>query len=393
MTPKIRHMWECPRPDPHRKGAGFPVLENARHSLIFAGEREAGAYNHHSQLTWHGGQFHAIWSNHPHGEDGPGQRVRCATSTSGEDWTSARILFPAPDTIRPSEEMGLALTAFCWVNIGDRLFAVVGCHANIGFCDFDRTSFSAVRDADHPCRARKGYSPLTREILPDGDAGPVFAIWEDVPQDIDFGVLSPGNPDIAAEVRGLRAVLTSPLGMCAWDFRGDLSFPEAADGHRLCEPTVHRAPDGRYVMLLRDTAYSHRMYVSFSETGEDWSAGVPTDIPDSPSLSDTVMLDDGKVLLVGNQMAPAFDNPDEIKHYARDPLTVAVSPDGYTFTRVYALRCGQQQYRVPQSEIHGRGGGAQYPCAITHEDNLYVQYSMGKEDICVSWVPLGDILD
>lgn len=393
MSPTIRHMWNCPMPDPDRKGAGFPVPENAEHVLIFAGTRVEGAYNHHSQLTRHEGRFHAMWSNHPHGEDGPGQRIRCATSTNARNWTAAEILFPSPEPIKPSEEMGLALTAFGWVTLDERLFAVAGCHANIGFCDFDRTSLSSVRDAEHPSRARQGCSPLAREILPDGGTGPIFAVWEEVPDEIDLEVLPCDAPEVAEEVAGLREVLTSPVDMPAWDFRGKLEFPHAEDGHRLCEPTVYRASDGRYVMLLRDTAYSHRMYASLSEDGNNWPAGVPTDIPDSPSLTDSVMLEEGTVLLVGNQMAPQFDNPHEIRHYGRDPLTVAVSPDGYRFGKVYALRCGPHEYRVPQSEIHGRGGGAQYPSAMVHEGTLYVQYSMGKEDIGLSWVPLSEILD
>ncbi len=52
MEQAIRHMWAGGRPDPDTIAAGFPVLPEATHSLVFAGERTAGAYNHHSQLTW-----------------------------------------------------------------------------------------------------------------------------------------------------------------------------------------------------------------------------------------------------------------------------------------------------------------------------------------------------
>jgi len=134
------------------------------------------------------------------------------------------------------------------------------------------------------------------------------------------------------------------------------------------------------------------MYMStLDQTTGKWLPAHPTDIPDSPSLSCAAQLEDGTVLLVGNQMAPAFDNGDECGHYSRDPLTVSVSRDGKLFTRCYALRCGVQHYRIPQTEVIGRGGGGQYPSALVHEGKLYALYSMGKEDIWVSSVNLRDL--
>jgi hypothetical protein len=85
------------------------------------------------------------------------------------------------------------------------------------------------------------------------------------------------------------------------------------------------------------------------------------------------------------------DNPGKPDHYGRDPLMVSVSPDGYLFARAYALRCGQQEWRIPRSEVRGRGGGGQYPSALVHGKHLYVLYSMGKEDVWTSRVPLADL--
>jgi hypothetical protein len=383
-------MWACGRPQADQPGAGFPILEHARHVLIFAPDREAGAYNHHSQLMHHRDRFHAMWSNHRYGEDGPGQRVLYAASRDGSAWTDPAPIFPAPREMIDSESMGVALTAFRWAVADDRLFAVAGCHDNIGFCDFDRTDFSPVRDREHPARARKGYSHLVREIRGDGEAGPIFALWPDLNETIEYDVLPCDAPGIAEDAGRLRRAIGSALGMPAWDFRGGLGFPRAFDGHRLCEPTVYRAKDGRILMLLRDLAYSHRMYVSTLREDGTWTPAEPTDIPDSPSLSCNVGLEDGTVLLIGNQMAPAFDNPDQ-NHYSRDPLMVSVSPDGTIFERAYALRGGVQQYRVSQELVRGRGGGAQYPSAIVHEGTLHVLYSMGKEDIAISSVALADL--
>ena len=205
-----------------------------------------------------------------------------------------------------------------------------------------------------------------------------------------FPYYAPGTMRLTADAKALGAMLASPLGMPPWDFRGTLAFPKSVDGHRLAEPTVYRAADGKYVMLLRDSHYSHRMYATVSPDGRSWDPAVPTDIPDSPSLTTNVMLDDGTVLLVGNQMAPTFDNPEEIPHYERDPLMVSVSPDGYRFERAFALRCGLRPWRVSPYEVIGRGGG-QYPSAIVHDSTLYVLYTMGKEDVWLSSVLLSAV--
>ena len=381
----VRHMWNCGRPDPGKPGAGFTVLNEAEHQLIYAGERKAGAYNHHSQLAVHGGGFYAMWSNHPHGEDGPGQRVMFSSSEDGANWTQATELFPPPQEVRPSEETGLVLTALRWVAVDGKLYAVALCHENIGFENPERTERVARRDADHPFRARRGFSSLCREVAPGGRGpGPVFPLGEDLPA-ADRLAFTLESWD-EASVQRKAAAVNEALERSSQCPGGRI--PPAADTCRLCEPTSYRTADGKRVMLLRDDNYSHRMYAAISPDGRHWNTAMPTDIPDSPSEPHNAVMDDGTVCLVGNFMAPEFDNADKVHHYGRDPLMVAISRDGYLFERAYALRCGQQQWRVPRDEVLGRGGGGQYPSALIHGDSLYVLYSMGKEDIWISSVPL-----
>jgi hypothetical protein len=379
-------MWDLPMPRPKEPGAGFPVLERAVHTTIWAPTRAQGAYNHHPRLALRDSRFHAIFSNHPHGEDGPGQRVLYATSPDGLEWTTPVELIPPPDEIRLNELQGLVCTAFDWRWSGDRLFALIGLNRNIGFTDPNGTAVVAERDTVYYQRARKGYTCLTREVLADGSFGPIMHFGGELPEDMRFD--STRLPDdLASQLQ------STPCRVPPWDFEGWLGFPAAVDGRRLCEPTVYRTRAGAWRMVLRDKVYSHRMFLSeFDETSQTWPPARPTDIPDSPSLTDAVELPDGTVLLIGNQTAAAFDNPDQVGHYPRDPLTVSVSSDGgYHFARVYALRCGVQAYRTPQSVVKGRGGGGQYPSALVHDGRLYVIYSMGKEDIAISQVALADI--
>jgi len=375
-------------PRPGVTGAGYPILKQAEHARVFHATRETGGYNHHPQIGRHGGRFHAIWSNHPHGEDGPGQRILYSNSPDGNAWSPWQELIPPPAPVAPSEEMGLSCSAFRFIALEGVFFAVVGLHRKVGFTDFDRRLPPVpMRDELHPSHAREGYASLALSISPDGSLGPIFATGAKMPEDLAFELA-----DDPTDER-LQRALRHPAHWPAWDFEGVLPLPCAAeDGHRLCEPTVYQDDRGQWTMLLRDTRFSHRMYVSrLDQAAALWLPAEPTDIPDSPSLSCNVQLKDGTVLLVGNQMAPAFDNWDECKHYSRDPLTVSVSRDGRFFTRCYALRCGVQQFRIPQAEVIGRGGGGQYPSALAHDGRLYVLYSMGKEDVWVSSFALRDI--
>ena len=376
------HMWHCPMPQPNQAGAGFPILNSARHVTIYTATRETGAYSHHPHLIWHSGRFHASWSNHPHGEDGPGQRVLYSWSEDAESWSPFQELFPPPGPVKPSEETGMALAAGPWRVLDGRLCATAGCYENAGFKDIDGKSIMQKRDREHPFRLRKRHGRIAREVRTDGSFGPFFRAGRTALEGLAYPVHGSDDPavrDIAVPLRRLPR---------PWPGR----MPRAIEGHPLCEPTFYRAADGKWVMLARDDTYSHRLYVSvYDDAAKTWPAAQPTDIPDSPSKTCRVRLDDGTILLIGNQMAPAFDNWHERRHYGRDPLTVAVSKNGYRFTQVFALRCGQQQWRVPRREILGRGGGGQYPDAIVREGVLHVIYSMGKEDIAVSSVSLSDL--
>ena len=382
----IVHMWECPRPDPTKPGAGYPILEGATHTKIYHATPESGGYSHHAKLAVHNGIFYAMWSNHPKGEDSPGQFVRFSVSRDGKTWSAPQRLFPPYGEIKGFNQVGTHGGAAGWVVVEGRLYGLMGLTDCVGFANSDRSSVQDHEDADHRFMVREGLGGVARAVDASGDdiaLGPILLM----PGGKGLLATEPLTKEIAPPSAAAQA--TAEALHHAVAARHPAGERTAVDTLRPCEPVYYRAKDGKYVCLLRDDEYSHRMYVSVSDDGKMWPAAQPTDIPDSPSLSDAVVLDDGTVLLIGNQMAPKFDNPGEIKHYGRDPLMVSVSTDGYRFTRAYALRTGRQQFRVPN--VGGRGGGGQYPSGLVHKERLYVLYSMGKEDVWISSVALRDL--
>ena len=389
-TPVV-HMWNSPMPDTSRPAMGFPVPEDVSTATVYRATAETGIYSHHPQITYHDSAFHAMWSNHFDGEDGPGQRVIYSRTSDPAEWGGFLELFPAPDLVRTSDTSGIGHTALTWLHHDGRLFAVAGLHENLGFKHPERGGLSPVRTRDFPWRVRRGAGLMAREVLEDGTFGPIFALGDSTPaQDrIAYEFIPYMDESNAELVTALQRTLYDPVNRPAWDFDSKMNFPQGVDSDRLYEPTCYRARDSRLVVLQRDESKSHRMYVSISDDGgATWPDAQPTDIPDTPSLTTSVRAEDGSIILVGNQAAAEFDPGNLHHHYKRDPLVVSTSRDGYLFGNAFALRADGGE-----SRLHGRSAapGFQYPDAIVHNDTLYVIYSVAKEDVQISWIPLAGI--
>ena len=143
-------------------------------------------------------------------------------------------------------------------------------------------------------------------------------------------------------------------------------------------------------MLLRDDCYSYRKWIAFSDDGRTWTKPRLTDMGDACSLSCAVTLDDGTILLVTNPRGKGIVDP-KLGWRDRDPLTISVSRDGLHFSATHTVREGCHKYKVKPGP-RARGGSAQYPSAIVHEGFCYVMYSIGKEDIAVTRIPLAPLL-
>lgn len=384
-------MWAAPMPKPEKLGAGYPEIDGVRHVLIFAATEDTGGYNHHAQIIEHNGTFCALWSNNRYFEDAPGQRVLYSTSEDGLEWTSFAEAFPSPGPFLKKEEVGMLLTTLGWAQVDGKLYAMAKLTAMDGFRNPDGTLFSEKKDRSRNIIYDKRiyYGVLARELKEDGTWGSIFVVQGKAPasDEIDFPIVS---RDECISGDAFKALLNASK---EYTYPWGNKLPKNSTPSLLCEPSTYRLDEDTLVTLFRDQRYSHRLFVSSSEDGgETWSAAYPTNIPDSPSYTKALRLDDGTVVMVGNQNAEEknFDQP-KPAHMKRDPLVLSVSKDGgLSFGKAYALRAGRHSFRVPG--VGGRGyTGGQYPSLMQVKDKLFVIYSMGKEDICVSIVPLDAI--
>jgi len=373
--------WAVPWPDPARPVQGYPILQEARHYLVYRATPQTGLYSHHAQIARHAGMFFVTWSSHRDGEDGPGQRILLASSRDGARWSAPRECFPSFGPVRAPGDGGRVLTANGLLTVDGVLYAIAEVDDKPGAI-WPKDSSELPKEPTH---GRIGWGRVARALDPSGKLGPIFWLVDEPPEPAEGAARYPSaqDPRFRRLARSLNQLLADPLHMPAWDFFRHTAWTTGADGHLLCEPTVYQRPDGVLVKLSRDRNRkdrSYRLYAALSrDGGKTWGAAVRTDIPDSPSKSTAGQLPDGRIYLIGNQVARGP------QWHGRDPLVLSLSRDGKTFDWAAAIRHGAPEVRFPGK---AKTPGFQYPSAIVAGNALWVVYSIGKEDVAVTSIPL-----
>jgi len=377
--------WKIKQPEPGQPRQGYSLLPGVESTVLYRGVPATGVYSHHAQIAFLDGTFYASWSNHRWGEDGPGQRLFCSTSHDGLHWRKAFKCYPSLGKMQNPDTAGRLLTADALVPVDGKMYVIAEVN--------DRTPRGAknypvpaadARYGKKTFSGRLGFGRLARSMSPKGKLGPIFWLVNDPPDPIDGKPQYPTQEDhhFSKTAAAIHQWWQDPVHLPAWDFRFGTASAVAVDGHHMCEPNVYRRPDGVYVKLARDcTATRHEpahMYASTSSDGKTWTTPVPTNVPDSPSKATSGSLPDGRVFLIGNQVS-------DPTHHRRDPLVLSLSPDGKNFVWAAAIRAGAPPVNYP-----GRAKipGFQYPVAIVARNAIWVIYSIGKEDVAVSRIPL-----
>jgi len=361
---------------PHENLSRFVHIDGLRSNVVYRATEQTGYYNHHPHLTRYKEKFFAAWSNHQADEDVGGQRVLLSESRNGERWSAPVLLFPP---LQAEDGKGLVLTANGWLELDGTLFAIADLHEDIGWSNADGLVVSRIRSSSYHRPARKALGRLARQVNPDGTiSAPFWVLRLDNARAVCKTCQL--QPTLAAKV---EVALRHPLNRRAWDFAEankhgywiDRYPVKAADGHRLVEPTTYRGSRHLLVRLLRDLDDSNFVYASVSsDGGKNWSAPRRTTIPDSPSRSFAGNLPDGEVFLIGNPVKGI-----------RDPLAIRLSRNGVIFGKAMLVRRDS-----PPMRRTGRykAAGFQYPSAVVAKNILWILYSVNKEDIEISQVPL-----
>ncbi|MGD1020154.1 MAG: hypothetical protein ABSA12_12650 [Verrucomicrobiia bacterium] len=313
-------------------------------------------YNHHVDMAAWKGRLYVAWSSGQKDEDVWPWRDVYSTSTDGVTWSSPAELFP--------QGMSNPLRMHFFLAPNGRLLAISGL----------RRDESTLTDKNRD-------TLVVREILPDHSLGPCYALLTPTP------VTSP-DPYTNSADKGFIAACDALLA--------NRPFLEQQDYGALLGPRRMKWHDsGDTNMTLKAMSLFHRKdgalvgickygWVTVStDDGATWS---------QPVIPPSLITGTGKVWgqhTADGRYALVY-NPDKKNRY---PLVMVTSDDGVTFgnMRVVHGELPLQRYVGEHKNV-----GPQYVRGISEWSNdgtwndkaLWVVYSVNKEDVWVSRIPL-----
>lgn len=335
-------------------------------------------YNHAPMLAYWNGRFYLEYLSDPVGEHTPPGQTLLTWSPDGRTWQRPQVVFPpyvVPMGVYP-DDLPYKLAPGTYAVMHQRMGFYVAPNGRLlvlgfyGVCPHFRTSPQDGR----------GIGRVVREVYADNSFGPIHFIrynrhagWNESNTSFPFYRASSD----AAFVDACEALLADKLITLQWweEDRGEDGFFATRGREAFC---FYHAADGKVVGLWKWSMAALSM-----DEGQSWS-----EIRRVPSL---VMsgakvwgqrTTDGRYALVYNPSTHG---------YHRWPLAVVTGDDGYTFDDMLLV-----QGEVPPRRFrgHAKDYGPQYVRGIIEgngvppDGGLWVTYSMNKEDIWVSRVPV-----
>ncbi|HOU09979.1 MAG TPA: exo-alpha-sialidase [Clostridiales bacterium] len=398
-------------PDLSKADLGIPRLADQKITELYTGEPlpEKGAFSMHPHITYFKGTLFAHWSVHLADEDSPGQYVRYAFSKDlGQTWSGTKPLFPPMETPLRNPDIkdgdgnpcrghrshdrcgsGLQNDTESWANDLCGHCHLMLCSNGFALAGGRLWALAdAAKGVNWP-----GIGRLARELKEDGSSGALM--WLNQPHEkledifsvaLNKELYSDSGYDsgIAEEIieylkdpRHMTQWDMLPQGWPQWDGKTSrdwwLEYADRHGGDGCGEPTrAYTAKDGTMVRLWRSKSGVQNAHFSV-DGGRSWSEVIPTQYPDTGARTSAGNLPDGRAYIIGN---PGF---------RRFQLCLSVSEDGYLFDRNFIVAC---EPRVMKYQGRAKGRGFHYPDSCVAGEFLFVIYSLNKEDILVSKIPL-----
>ncbi|MBN2182393.1 MAG: hypothetical protein JW715_10805 [Sedimentisphaerales bacterium] len=326
-------------------------------------------YSHAPMLAYVNGRFYCQYLTNPTGEHIPPGVTMLSRSKDGKNWTRPQILFPIYFTANED-----ATIVFKFM------------HQRMGFYVAPNGRFLTM--AYYGANDGHGVGRVVREIYKDDSIGPIYFIrvndnWEG---EVKYPLYNT-SPD-KGFVEACDAFLSDKIRRMQW-WEEDYLAKDAEEFYRVPlrsdrrrqEPgkafCFYTRPDGAVVGFFKD-----RLVTITKDQGQTWTPLVPCNtLTYSGAKIWAQKLDNGQYALVYNPTATA----------ARHPLCVATGDDGVLFDHLVNVHS-----EVPVKKYWGREKrpGPQYVRGIIEGngnppgDDLWVVYSVSKEDIWISRIPI-----
>ena len=327
---------------------------------VFTAADDTDHYANGVVLTAYRQQLYCMWQSSPKDEDSPDTRVVYSVSADGgQSWSR-----PMPLAVPTADYY---CTSGGWMVRGDTLTAFIDVWQKGLQPRGGRTYFITSTDG-------LTWSPMQPVTMADGS--PMQGVLEQDPLTLPCGRIV-GAAHFMPGLHVSPVYTDDPTGHSGWH-RCDFVSTDLGKSSREIEPSQYVRPDGTIVMLFRDQSSSFRKLAAYStDQGETWTAPVTTDYLDGRTKQCAGNLPDGTAFMVS---CPSGSKD-------RWPLVLQLSSDGIDFGRTIVLHTKEE---LPPRRYEGKYKtlGYNYPKALFHNGNLYIGYSVNKEDVVVTVVNL-----
>ncbi|MBB6003767.1 exo-alpha-sialidase [Arcicella rosea] len=331
-------------------------------------------YNHAPMLAYWNNTFYLQYLSDPVGEHIPPGQTLLLTSKDGYHWSNPTVIFPPykiPDGWKKEGYQGIAKD----------LYAVM--HQRMGFFVSKKKRlltlayYGIAMDAKDDPNDGKGIGRVVREIYADGKYGEIYFIrnnssWDKSKSMYPFYNTSKDKGFIEA----CDELLATPLMMQQWVEEADRNDPLIPLKREAKAFSYYHLPDNRVVGL-----WKHALTSISNDEGKTWQYN-PLRAPGFVNSNAKIWgqkTSDGKYATVYN--------PSEF----RWPLAISTSKDGLNYTNLLLVNGEISTMRYGGNF---KSYGPQYVRGIIEgngfvpDGNMWLTYSMNKEDIWISKVPV-----
>ena len=435
INKQIPVFWKKPVTfNPDVSGLGMEVFGGAMHSYIYDplpsaacldeggdGHYESvahGTYNHHPQLIQLQDKLIAYWTNHAKDENGPGERMLAKIGTFNTDMTeitwggNETIVEIAPQPVlvnRRTYEHDPALISEIFVKgmlevIDGKIYSIGDILAIHGWTDdpvYHGIQYSPV-PIEHWSDEYNSSTGFTLDVW--WKLGKYYQRWVVVGNSLEpntplyiSGALPTQVEVTSGNFRNVANFLepysSAPYFATAlWEFRNDVQngvpYPftrtayfssespktVATDGiNGLAHIAVFQRPDGNWVAIRDNLLNPGYYYAAMYENYDDYCPPASKTNLYGTAQADARELPDGRPYIVGNSIG-------------RKDMFITISEDGFSFDKTWLLLHSD---RTKSDDGLFKHGGPQYFRSLVVEDNIWVVYSITKELIGLTKVPVG----
>lgn len=331
-------------------------------------------YNHAPMMAFWKGKFYVQYLSNPVGEHIPPGKTWLMESVNGKSWSKPKEAFPiykVPDGFKKPNKPEVA----------KNLEAVM--HQRMGFYISSTNRLLtlgyygiAMNEKDDP-NDGNGIGRVVREVYDNGQLGPIYFIrFNHLFNEKNAAFPLYTRSKDRGFVKACEELLTQKLMLQHWNEESDRNDPLIPLNQPYKAFSFYHLPDGRTVGW-----WKHALTSISSDSGKTWNYS-PTRAPGFVNSNAKIW---GQQL--SNREFATVYNPSEF----RWPLAISLSSNGIDYSKLLLI-----QGEISPMRYGGnyKSFGPQYVRGILPgnglppDGNLWVTYSMNKEDIWVATVPV-----